>query len=298
MFFIDRTSPGGIEPVEDEPHTVPSDSFKRVQLDRTGIVSSSIEVKDSDQITLFQEGDDYRIIQSGGRTFLEIFIPPRGAAQVPNFTDGQTFFVDYNFLIEPEREDETLRQRFRIRQRFNNGLSLYYYLVNQDQDVSSNVTEPIPDEFRLDTYGAEYNKGNFGFLAEYEKYDSTTLPSDKTLLQGSYRWGIDDVTTAVLHLSNEWENFGEPDSRELEIFEIGGQLSSELTERTSLAFNLDYFTEEDSRFGPTEGLQFDINLMYNYRRMSLITGLEFDLREREDNKDSSAFWYIRMRRIF
>lgn len=298
LTMTERTGSGGIEPVENEPHTVPDDLFIRVQLDRTGIISSSIEVKDIDQLTLFQEDDDYRIIETGGRTFLEIFIPPRGAQQVPNFTDGQDFFVDYDFVVEPEQKEDILRQRFRIRQKFNNGVSLYYAMQKQEEDLSSTDTELIPDESRSDTYGATYNIGNLNLLAEYNKVESTSLPSNTKLLEGSYSWDLSNTTSAMLRIKNEWNNFGEPDSRDLETFEIGGQVSSKLTERSSIDFDIDYFDEKDSRFGPTKGLHFDISLLYNYRQMSLTSGLEFDLLERENDEDTSTFWYIRMKRFF
>ena len=76
------------------------------------------------------------------------------------------------------------------------------------------------------------------------------------------------------------------------------QISSELTKRSTIAFDFDYFDEDDSKFGPTKGLQFDLNLRYNYRQLSLVTGLEFNSRERENDEDISTLWYIRMRRFF
>ncbi|MHC4221382.1 MAG: hypothetical protein ACYST9_03095 [Planctomycetota bacterium] len=297
VVMVQRISPGGVEPIQREPHIVPSGSFRQVQLNRTGIIRSSIQVLD-DQDIRFQEGDDYRIIQSGGRTFLELFIPPRAGAQMPNFTSGQAFFVTYSFVVEPKREEDILRQRFRISQKFDNGLSVYYSLQRQDEDLSSNVTTLIPDEFRSDTYGIGYSKGNLGFLAEYNEVDSTTLPSETTLFEGTYSWPIDGATAAVLRVRNEWNKFGEPDLRDLEIFEVGCEINSELTERTSVAFEFEYFDEDDSKFGPTDGLQFNTNLLYNYRQLSLITGMEFDLLEREKDEDTSTFWYIRLRRVF
>ena len=82
--------------VVDEGHI--ATAFAPVELDHSNIDMSTIVVKDSTGLLLFNEGDDYSIIEIDGRTYLEIFIPPQGDSQVPNFTEGQESFVDYNYL--------------------------------------------------------------------------------------------------------------------------------------------------------------------------------------------------------
>jgi len=133
-------STGGI--VTDEPHTV-NDPLP-VILNRTNIDTSSIVVTDIAGLFTYAPGDDYIIEEINGQVQLEIIIP---GTIPPNISDGQEILVDYKVFIEPDRQEDTLRQNFTIRERFNNGLSLYYAYRQQEEDVSSKVTEITPDEF-------------------------------------------------------------------------------------------------------------------------------------------------------
>ena len=92
--------------------------------------------------------------------------------------------------------------------------------------------------------------------------------------------------------------FGEPDPRNVRFFEVGGRIFSRLTDRHAISLDVEYFNENESKFGSTKGLQFGLNFDYNYRQLSLDTGLEFNLLERENSKNESLYWYLRLRRLF
>jgi probable HAF family extracellular repeat protein len=66
-----------------------------VELERVNIDPASILVKDSNGL-FFQEGEDYRIRESGGRVLLEIITV--GSVDPPHFTEGHEFFVDYAYF--------------------------------------------------------------------------------------------------------------------------------------------------------------------------------------------------------
>jgi hypothetical protein len=265
-----------------------------VQLDRTNIDVSTIRVKNSIGL-LFQEGDDYTITEKNGRVWLSIStlgtIPP-------NFTEGEEFFVDYNFYIEPERKEDTLRQSLTIRERFNNGLSLYYAHRRQDEDVSSTITEITPDEFTVNTIGADYvNKGLF-LQAEYSKEDSTQIPSTSTKLQGRYSWPINSNTSASLRVMNHWLDFDEPDERDVVLFKSGAEIFSRLTNKCSIFARADYRDEDDTRFGITRGFQFNSELQYNFRQLSIATGVEFNSLDRRKDEIEGSFIYFQLKRFF
>jgi hypothetical protein len=266
-----------------------------VELDRVNIDISTIRVKDNVGL-LFQEGEDYTISESNGRVWLNIITV--GGAIPPNFTEGQEFFVDYNFFIEPERQEDTLRQNFTVKERFNNGLSLYYAHRRQDEDASATLTEITPDEFTINTVGADYiNKGLF-LQAEYSKEDSTQIPSTSKKLQGRYNWPINRDTSASVRVINHWLDFGDPDARDVVLFKSGVEIFSRLTNTFSISARADYRDEDDTRFGTTRGFQFNSELQYNFRQLSIATGIELNSLDRRNDKIDGSFLYFRLKRFF
>jgi hypothetical protein len=169
-----------------------------ITLDRVNIDTSSIVVTDNTGADTYTLGDDYTISEINGR--IQLNMTTFGSV-LPNVSNNQEIYVDYNFFIEPEREEDTTRHNFTIKERFNNGLSLYYAHRRQDEDVSSSLTEISPDEFTVNTVGADYiNKGLF-LQAEYSDEDSTQIPSTSKMLQGRYSWPVNKDTRASLRVS-------------------------------------------------------------------------------------------------
>ena len=266
-----------------------------VELDRVNIDVSSIRVK-NDVGLLYQEGEDYTITERDGRVWLNIITV--GGAIPPNFTEGQEFFVDYNFFVEPERREDTLRQNFTVRERFDNGFSVYYGHRRQDEDVSSTVTAISPDEYTINTVGTEYsNKGLF-LQAEYGDEDSTQIPSISRRLHGRYSWPVSTDTTASVLVSNQWLDFGPPDNRDVTLFKAGAEVFSRLTDRYNLSARTDYRNEDDTRFGKTRGFQFNSELQYNVRQLSIVTGVEFNTLDRSNDQIDGSFLYFRLKRFF
>jgi len=206
--------------------------------------------------------------------------------------------VDYNFFIEPERQEDTLRQNITVRERFENGLSLYYAHRRQDEDVSATFTEITPDEFTVNTTGAEYvHKGLF-LQAEYSEEDSTQIPSISKKVHGRYSVPISDATSTSVRVLNHWLDFGEPDERDVVLFKSGAEIFSRLTETCSISARGDYRNEDDTRFGITEGFQLNSEVQYNFRQMNIVTGVEFNLLNRRNDKIDSSFLYFRLKRYF
>ncbi|UCD52545.1 MAG: hypothetical protein JSW27_07890 [Phycisphaerales bacterium] len=288
----EQSGGGGTGVVIDESHTA-TDIFP-VQLDRTNIDVLSIRVKDTDG-SLFQEGDDYTITEQDGRVWLNL--TTLGAIP-PNITEGQTFFVDYNFFIEPEREEDTLRHYFNIRQRFGNGVSLYYAYRRQDQDVSSTVADITPDRYTVNTIAADYTHKGLFLLAEYSDEDSTQVPSTSTKLAGQYRWLLGPATSASVGISNQWLEFGAPDARDVQLLKGDAKLFSRLSNTCTVSAGVDYRDEDDTRFGVTRGFQFETELQYRYRQVSAKLGAELSFLSRRDDEINSAFLYLQVQRRF
>lgn len=288
----EQSGGGGTGIVADESHT--ATDIIPVQLDRTNIDVRSIRIKHADG-RFFQEGDDYTITERDGRVWLNL--TTLGAIP-PNFTEGQEFFVDYTFFIEPERQEDTLRQYFNIRQRFGNGMSLYYAYRRQDQDVSSTVADLTPDQYSVNTVAADYTHKGLYLLAEYSDENSTQVPSTGTKLAGQYRWLLGSATSASVGVSNQWLEFGDPDARDVRLLKGDAKIFSRLSSAYTLSAGADYRDEDDTRFGVTRGFQFDTELQYRYRQVTAKLGAELSFLSRRDDEINSAFLYLQVQRRF
>jgi hypothetical protein len=266
-----------------------------IELDRPNVDVTTIRVRTAGG-TLFQPGDDYTISQSGGRVFLTTLVV--GGVVPPNFTEGQEFFVDYEFFVDPERQEDTFRQSFAIRERFKNGLSVYYGYRMQQEDVTSNAVQVIPDEYTVNTFGADFTHKGLFLRAEYSVEDSTLIPMDSTKVEGRYRWPIGPATSASLGVANHWLSFEEPDVRDVTLFETNAEIFSRLTDAYSLLASAEYRDEDDTLFGTTLGFQFKTELGYQYRQFSATVGAELNLLERRGDEINSLFVYLRAMRRF
>jgi hypothetical protein len=284
-------SSGGI--VTDESHIV-NDPLP-VILNRTNIETSSIVVTDSTGLFTYTQGDDYIIEEISGQVQLEIIIP---GTSLPNISDGQEILVDYKVLVEPDRQEDTYRQNFTIRERFNNGLSAYYAYRRQEEDVSSEIMVITPDEYTVNTVGTDYTLKGLFLQAEYSDEDSTQVPSTSKKLQGRYSWPINSNTNISMRVINQWLNFSEPDKRDVELFKTGAEIFSRLTNEYTISARAYYRDEDDTRFGITRGFQFSSELKYNFRQLSVLTGVEYNMLDRRSDEINSSFFYFRLKRLF
>ncbi len=282
---------GGI--VTDESHIV-NDPLP-VILNRTNIDISSIVVTDSTGAYTYTRGDDYTIEEINGQIQLEIQIP---GGTLPNISDGQKILVDYKVFIEPDRQEDTFRQNFTIRERFKNGLSLYYAHRRQKEDVSSEVMNITPDEFTVNTVGTDYTKKGLFLQAEYSKEDSTQIPSTSKKIQGRYSWPVNSDTNVSMRVINHWLDFREPDERDVVLFKTGAEIFSRLTDEYSISARADYRDEDDTRFGITRGFQISSEIKYNFRQLSILAGIEFNMLDRRNDEIDSSLLYFQLKRFF
>jgi len=289
----DQSGGSGTGIVIDESHIF-TDPLP-ITLDRVNIDISTIVVTDNTGLNVYTLGDDYTITEIDGRVRLNI--TTLGAIP-PNVSDGQEILVDYTFFVEPKRKEDTLRQNFTIRERFDSGLSLYYAHQRQDEKISSTIVEITPDEYRINTFGEDYVQKGLALLAEYSKESSTQIPSTSKRLEARYSWPIMSGTTVSVRASSQWLDLDEPDARDIELFRTGGEILSRLAEKFTISARIDYRNEDDSRFGITEGVQFNPELRYNYRQLSFVVGLELNMLKRRRDEIDSNFLYLGLKRFF
>ncbi|MHC4645248.1 MAG: hypothetical protein ACYTBJ_07085 [Planctomycetota bacterium] len=294
---LEQSGSGGVGRVNDESHVYDIDGSNRIELNKRNVDASTIVVADSTGIP-YDPFIDYRIEENSGVTSIVVITGGRIFNDAVANGGTVVLLISYDFFIEPEQENDICTQSFSVRQRFENGLALYYRHRRRDEDMSSNIARITPDEFRANTLGAEYaNKGLY-IRAEYSKEDSTQIPSTSKWLQGNYNWAVDYDTRANIYLNQLWNDFEGTNPHDVKVFTAGGTLSRRLADMYDLVGGIDYRNERDSSFGDTEGFQFDLGLRGGYRQLTFNTGVKFDMLSHErDDRDSTLF-YFRLKRMF
>jgi len=294
---FDQTGGGDIGTVNDEPHTFVVAGLPQIQLNRRNVDAASVIVADSIGIP-YDLTLDYRIEENSGITSIVVIVG--GKIYDDAVANGGTIdlLISYNFFVEPEQKTDIHTQSFSIRQRFASGPAFYYRHRRRDEQIRSSVTEITPDEFRVNTYGAEYSGRGLYLRGEYEKHQSTQIPTTTKRLEANYIWTVSYGTRASVRVSHLWNDFGGDNPHDVEVLTAGGALSSRFTERHTLIGSADYRRERDSSFGDTTGFQFDIGLRYDYRQLSFSTGVEFDMLGQDRDDRDTTFYYFRLRRQF
>jgi hypothetical protein len=287
---LEQTGGSTLVNVVDERHPFTVAGSMRIELDRTNIDTLSIVVMDSGRSKIYS---DYTVSQIKGIT--EILIIPGGDIT----TDGdQTLSIDYDFFTEPQRDEEAFTERVRIGERFRNGLSLYYEFQSRDQQISSTDTDIIPDEFEINTFGADYVNKGLRLLAEYSREKSTRSPSRSKRLHASYLLGKYRDTKVSLYATNSWIDYTGTSPADITLLTLGADASSKLSDKYSIVSNIDYRDEDDSRQGITKGLQWAVELQYVFRQLRFSTGVEFNHLDRLRHETENTFLYFRLKRTF
>jgi hypothetical protein len=294
---VEQSGGGGVGSVVDEQHTFDVNDLTPIELDRRNIDPCTIVVADSFGIP-YDEFFDYEIFQTDGATRITVVVG--GDIYNDAVANGGTadLFISYSFFIEPEQESDVCTQGLSVRQRFDNGLVLYYRHQRRDEQISSNVTGIAPDEFRNNTYGAEYRKEGLSLKGEYVKRDSTQISTTQKLLSANYGWAVNAETTALVRVQGRWNEFGGSTPHDMTVYTLGGTLTSRLTDNYSLLGRVDYYDQDDTVFRDTKGIQFDIGLRYAYRQLRAGTGIEFDMLDHDGDERINTFFYFRLKRMF
>jgi hypothetical protein len=288
---------GAVDEVNDESHLAVN---LPVELDRTNVDTSTIVVDDAPGLGAeYTLGEDYTITETNGRVFLNL-IANGGAAPDFVFLDGtETFFVDYQFVVDPKRQETVKRQDFSLRQRLRNGISFYYRHSQQDESISSNEVGVTPDEMSLDLYGISFRRKTFSIYAEQEVEDSTQIDSKIKRLRANYGLVISADTRANFYAFKEIIDFKQQGtSNELESFTFGGDLTSRLTNKIDLDVGFDYMEDKNKNTDKSTGFQISSILRYKYRQLRVLAGIEYDLLSRKNNETKNIRLFCRVKRYF
>ncbi|MCF7974572.1 MAG: hypothetical protein K9N55_12205 [Phycisphaerae bacterium] len=290
LLSLDQTGGSTIVSVTDEQHAFSLTGSMLIRLDRANINTASIAVRSEDRLTTFS---GYTVTQTNGITEVRILL----GGDIAVIGD-QTLSFDYDCVTEPQRQETSNVHSVRLRQRFPFGISTYYEFQDRAETVTSSDASIIPDEFRVNLFGADYTHKGLRLLAEYRDEQSTRIPSKTKRVEGSYLVRLDSDTRVSVYAANSWIDYSTEPLYDVSMMTVGSDVSTRLTDTLQLKGGADYRFEDDSRQAETRGFQWDAELAYTYRQLSARIGAEFNKLNRLDHERDSAFVYMRLKRMF
>ncbi|MCP4251149.1 MAG: hypothetical protein GY778_29275 [bacterium] len=263
-----------------------------IVLGNRNVDSGTIFVTSEDALTIYQLGRDFTTRQLGETTELE---------RVPTgrILEGDTLLIDYNFTIGGGFSLDTLGQDFNIRQNFDFGLSPYYRLRWQDQDISPlRATGAIAEDITAHIIGVEYRKGPFRLVAEFEDHDSTVTPFEAIRLSGDYSHRFKFGATGVIKARWSDVDYFEPNLRETRLFSIEGRYRQAITEHLFVEGAVLYRDEKDSLSGPDEGIDLDLTVEWMIRQTEVRVTYEYGEIEDDFSRNDHSTLFVQVRRRF
>lgn len=263
-----------------------------IVLSNTNIVAGSIQITGEDRLTLYRQGEDYRVNLIGDR--VEIERVPTG-----RIADGQTVLIDYLWLFGGDFTLDTLNHSVVVRQNFKFGLSPYYRFRDQNQDISPmDATGVIPEDITAHTYGTEYQKGPLRLTAEFEDHESNINPFEALRLSADFTHRFDRDGTGRLRARwTDIDRSGTQDRR-TKFLAIEGRYRQNIGEHLTLEGAVLYRTEEDSLSGDDQGVDVDMSLEWIIRETEVRVTYEFGRFEDDFAENKNQTLYVQMRRRF
>jgi hypothetical protein len=292
---LERTGGGTNASIIDEKHPFTPAGSLRFFLDEPNIDPLTIIIWNQARDKRYIENIDYAVSEINGLTEIEVL------ASGEIFSDGaQILSVDYDYLTDPDGEETSLTQGFRVRQDFRNGLGIYYKYQIRDQDSTSTEPTLVKDEYIYNIVGADFIKKGLTLRAEYRDEDSTRVPLTRTSLSGRYFWDMDRQTRLNIFARSIWTDFSGEESYGVDQFSFGGGMLSRLGSRYRLTSNVVFRYGDDERQGITKGYGWNTELQFRHRQLSYVAGLQTSFLDQNRNslKTNNLYFYFRARRDF
>ncbi|MBI4584157.1 MAG: hypothetical protein HY717_09050 [Planctomycetes bacterium] len=165
---------GDVVQVIDEPHTFRIG--EPIVLDQRFPDLSSVVVKDSGGLIIYEEGRDYILVPAGSSLRVEITVGSRIA-------DGQGLLIDYRRRTLPDREFSKFIQRASLQLNFAHFLTIYGNWTREDVNLlSGSSAETLGDSERRGA-GAQVYWGPSTTIVEFEQNISPFVPYERLLVR-------------------------------------------------------------------------------------------------------------------
>ncbi|MEK6674892.1 MAG: hypothetical protein AABZ47_04465 [Planctomycetota bacterium] len=263
-----------------------------VVLTNTNVETPSLFITAQDRTTIYRDGADFRLRRVGDT--IEIERVPTGRIR-----DGETVLIDYVFVIGGGFTLDTTGHDFDLRQNFSFGLSPYYRLRQQDQQISpADAMGVTPEDITAHTIGTEYNRGPLRAMAEFEDHDSNVNPFEALRLSAELTHRFESGGTARLKARwSDIERFGEI-SRETQFFTVEGRYRHTIANHLTLEGAVLHRTEKDSVGGDDRGLDVDLSLEWIVRDTELRVTYETGRFEDDFAENRNSALFVQFRRRF
>ncbi|MHC4411372.1 MAG: hypothetical protein ACYSYU_00730 [Planctomycetota bacterium] len=295
MTTQESTSETGTGIAIDESHDFDK-SFPYITLNERNIVVDTIVVTNVAGNEVYTEGDDYTVSVINGR--VELTVTDLGT-DIPNISDSQELLVDYLFEIEDSRQEDMVNQFFRIKQEFNNGVSVFYSRRDRNSQVDSDLDTTVSDrEYITDTYGIGYRNKYVTLRAEHSDTRSDENSSEADIVSARCFWPLTSRTSLHGLVSQSWLESSGDNSRETSLFRAEGRIKTRLTRNLRLSGSAELRNEDSSDRGPTDGFKTGVALQYNRRALSIRAGWDSYFLDRYNTERNGSRFYITLTRRF
>lgn len=265
-------------------------------LNERNVDIASIVVTDVTGLLVYTEGDDYSIAQIGDQ--VEITAKTLGT-EFPNIIDGQMLLVDYLYELAGDQTDDMTSRRFRIEQKFNNGLSVYLAGQSHDRNTDSDLEPGILDQHsETMLYGAEYQLKQVTFIAEHTDRNSTFQSSKSDRLMARTYWPLTSTTFLSGGISQTWIDMSGENSRQSTLFKVDGKIRTRMSRYLSVSGRTEYRKEDNSDMGPTDGYRIGASLDFERGSLSVRTGWDTYFLKRSNTESDSSRFYLNLVRRF
>lgn len=253
----------------------------------------TLVVTDVTRTRIFVPVRDYVAVQVGGYTALR---------RVPTgrINDRQTVLVNYAYRVFNNYSLHRNRVDFRIQQDFKFGLTPYYALSVQDEDINSRrfLTWPTRDINRH-RFGLTYKQKAWSVGAEYEfnddqvdPYQAVYLNGDGTLYQNA--WQSLSANGSLGRFF--FDGSGELDAHQTTMLDLGITHRLLLTDNFENNASARYRYELDSIDGRTNGVDLRSALAYRIGEVSLLFEVEYELLDLRNSSDGTLAAWLKLRR--
>lgn len=263
-----------------------------ITLVNTNVVVSSIQITSEDRFTTYRSGEDYRIRLVGDRVEIERI--PTG-----RILDGQTVLINYVWTLGGDFKLDTVGHLLSVRENLTFGLSPYYRLFKQDQDLTPRLSTGVtPEDITSHLYGLEYAKGPLRLIGEYEDHASNINPYEALRLSGDLTHRFEHAGTGRLRA--RWTDMDRQDlvGRRTKFFTIEGRYRQRIGAHLTVEGALLYRTEDDSVSGDDEGIDADLTLEWIVRETEVRLTYEFGRFEDDFAENKNQTLYMQLKRRF
>ena len=281
--------------VTNEAHVFDDDDLLPIVLEERDVDTTSIEITNTAGTEFYTEGDDYTVTVVGDQVEID---PTIFGTEGDNIVDDQVLLIDYTFAADFQVDGEIVNQRFKLEQKFNNGLSVYFRRNSRDRQQKATGGRESQNGYMTNAFGASFRKGYYSFSAERSTTTSDLQSTESTRFNAGVNmpWGSKTIVTGKLSHST-LESTGLR-ARETTVSKVEAMIKRRLARQFRLTCTGELRKEDNSELGLITGTRFGVALEYKYRAISARLSWDSFFLERSNTQTNYSRIYASLIRRF